>query len=336
MATAVPDNFQNYLLRFGFKDPEKKKPGVCYEEKQSAANPEGYEELTRELCNQKKRHQDDMQKEKKEAERMLHNELKRGVNPDVDTFMKLIYDFIEKHERRKEKKSDVESASSTWDFKRFNKYIDTLKIQFQKPICKVLTQEETWFYIMFCSIQQRYLELAAVYLGVQVMETLELGRRVFFLEDMQNCEYREATTGVFVKALITPILLRYNMQVRLEEKLYTDDSLPKCIADYVIYSRTGEILGAIETKSGERLKAQSVIQCMLQLLALRRKAPHPLFGVVTDSIRYVFIVLRRDGTFVFEHDPEKPARVNYVFNTWEDLWRIFRVFKLLLVSSQER
>ena len=78
---------------------------------------------------------------------------------------------------------------------------------------------------------------------------------------------------------------------------------PNCIADYVIYSRDGDILGAIETKNGGCLKAESVIQCMLQLLALRRKASHTLFGVITDGVRYVFIVLTADGTFEFEWNP---------------------------------
>ena len=178
-----------------------------------------------------------------------------------------------------------------------------------------------------------------MYLGVQVRQTLELRKRVSFLNDLQNCEYREATTRIFVGALNNPLLLRYNMQVRLEEKLNQTDknwNLPNCIADYVIYSREGEILGAIETKAGGHLKRESVIQCMLQLLALRRKVPHTLIGVLTDAVNYVFILLKRDGTFWFERDPEKPTRVSYVFNTWEDLWRIFRVFKLLLQSGQQR
>ena len=126
------------------------------------------------------------------------------------------------------------------------------------------------------------------------------------------------------------------MHVRLEEKLYNykDGSpiMPNCIADYVIYSRDGEILGAIETKAGGYLKAESVIQCMLQLLALRRKAPHTLFGVVTDAVRYVFIVLTTEGTFKFERNG---AAVGcYDINSWEDLRRVAGIFNALLQQRQ--
>ena len=92
------------------------------------------------------------------------------------------------------------------------------------------------------------------------------------------------------------------MQLRLEDKVNVKD-LPNCIADYVVYNSEGEALGVIETKTGGKVKAESVIQCMLQLLALRTKAPHTLFGVVTDAVRYIFIVLTEDGTFEFERDP---------------------------------
>ena len=127
------------------------------------------------------------------------------------------------------------------------------------------------------------------------------------------------------------------MRARLEEKLYNykdgSPTLPNCIANYVIYSRDGDILGAIETKAGGWLKAGSVIQCMLQLLALRRKAPHTLFGVVTDAVRYVFIVITPDGTFIFERTGAAVG-CYYDINSWENLRTVAGIFNALLQHRQ--
>ena len=72
---------------------------------------------------------------------------------------------------------------------------------------------------------------------------------------------------------------------------------------------------------------------MLQLLALHRKVPHTLFGVVTDSARYMFIViivLTEDGMFEFEQDPGGHQGGSYDVNTWGDLRLIVGVFNWLL------
>ena len=242
------------------------------------------------------------------------------------------------------------------------KYIDldnpTVKIDFVEPYPTATLADDT-----FLLIQKKYLELAVVYLGAQVKKLpIRPEQNVFFLKDLQNYRYREAATRVFVDALITPILLRHGMQVRLAEELYKAEdkkkTLPNSIADYVIYSKTGKILGTIETKRGGALIGQSVIQCMLQLLASRRKAPHTLFGVVTDGARYVFIVLTQDGTFEFESDTigqvgdtdgqdgdtdgqdgdtdgqDGCQGRSYDINTWEDLRQILGVLNFLLQRGE--
>ena len=105
--------------------------------------------------------------------------------------------------------------------------------------------------------------------------------------------------------------------------------LPNCITDYVVYNSEVEALGVIETKSGGRVKAESVIQCMLQLLALRTKAPHTLFGVVTDAVYYIFIVLTEDGTFGFEE-----GNGYYDVRTWSDLYKVACIFNTLLQRKE--
>ena len=179
----------------------------------------------------------------------------------------------------------------------------------------------------FRSIQINYLQLASVYLDGTVSPALEWDQELSFLKQHLFSEYREATSRVFIDALITPILRENNLQVRLEEKLYVKD-LPNCIADYVVYNGNGEALGVIETKTGGKVKAESVIQCMLQLLALRTKAPHTIFGVVTDAVRYIFVVLTDEGRFEFEKKGYRDVK------TWQNLYKISCIFNTFLQMRQ--
>ena len=56
-------------------------------------------------------------------------------------------------------------------------------------------------------IQKRCLELAPVYLGISVSNDLEnMRQEVPFFKHLQGLEFDEATTRVFVDAVITPIL----------------------------------------------------------------------------------------------------------------------------------
>ena len=343
-AFPVTEDFLDYLRGLSLEDLNKMKPGVCYDVSIDAAHAAGNETLTESLRLQKEEHQQEINQAKTEHMQRFKDELgqRYGFHPEITSFISFIKQYIKQLDQLDRNKSDIEYSSSTWKIDRFAKYINTLKIQFVQPYYKALKEATPLHFPaynvpddLFSLIQQRYLELDCVYLEAQATQALELGQDVSFLRELQKCEFREATTRVFVDALITPILQRYRMQVRLEEKLYktTKDwnlTVPNCIADYVIYSRDGEILGAIETKTGGCLRAESVIQCMLQLLALRRKAPHTLFGVVTDAVQYVFIVLTEDGTFEFERGPDGHQGGSYHVSTWSDLREIVGVFNWLL------
>ena len=348
MAAVPAYDFLDYLHEFRLADRDKTKPGVCYDACPEAAHAVGKEALTESLRLQKEKHQQKITDAKTEYEQRFKVELSQryGWHPEIASFISFIKQFVKQLDQLDGNKSDIDSSSSTWKIDRFAKFIDALRIKYVQPYYHALTEATPPLFPaynipddLFSSIQQRYVELASVYLGAQVTQALEPGQDVSFLRELQNCEFREATTRVFVDALITPILLRYGLQVRLEEKLYKTNrdwnpTVPNSIADYVIYSRDGEILGAIETKNGGCLKAESVIQCMLQLLALRRKAPHTLFGVVTDGGRYVFIVLTEEGTFEFEGCPGVPEGGCYDVNTWGDLRLIVGVLNWLLQRRQ--
>ena len=348
-AVPVSEDFLDYLRGLSLEDRDKVKPGVCFDATTDAhAHATGNETLTESLRFQKEEHQHETNQAKTDHMQRLKDELgqRYGFHPEITPFISFIKQFIKQLEQLDRNKSDIESSSSTWKIDRFAKYINTLRINYVEPYYHKLTEASPPHFPaynvpddLFSSIQQRYVELARVYLAAQVTQALDLGQDVSFLRELQKSDFREATTRVFVDALITPILLRYRMQVRLEEKLYKtsrdwNPTIPNCIADYVIYSRDGDILGAIETKNGGCLKAESVIQCMLQLLALRRKAPHTLFGVITDGVRYVFIVLTADGTFEFEWNLHCRQGGSYDVNTWSDLRQIVGVLNWLLQRRQ--
>ena len=258
-----------------------------------------------------------------------------GITQDFDGFVDFIREFVKKLNTIEGRKSDVHSSASTWKPEHLVPYISTLKIKYVPQYTPLKQPRQITSNIRFISnhqtlrnIMDKYMELAWVYLGVTTFHDLTWDdKEICFLHQLVTSEYREATSRVFVDALITPILGENNLQVRLEEKLYPKD-LPNCIADYVIYNDQGEALGVIETKTGGRVRSESVIQCMLQLLALRTKAPHTLFGIVTDAVRYVFIVLTEDGTFEFEW---KQCYHDVV--TWRDLCIITGIVNTMLLKK---
>ena len=157
----------------------------------------------------------------------------------------------------------------------------------------------------------------------------ELGQELLFLQRLLIGEYGKGTSRAFIEALITAIAFENKMQLRPEEKLYVKD-LPNSIADYVIYNHKSEALGVVEAKTGGSLNADSLIQCMLQLLALHTKAPHTLFGVVTNAFRFVFVVLTEDGMFEFERDPYLLQKGYYDMSSWQDLKTVSGIFNGLL------
>ena len=332
-------SFIDFLNSLSYEDQYKSKPRICYN-RTAESEHSGVQRLIRELELQKTDHQRETEQTRRGIKDKFQNELRQthGFTGNFDELFELIKRTMFELQQVDKIKADVDYPSSTWKVEHFEKYVKSLDISF----IQLFTPQVSAYHSAQCirlipendftAIRQRYLELAPVYLGVPTSGNQDAS----FLKELQKLDFHEPTTRLFVDALITPILRGNNMQVRLEEKLYNykDGSpiMPNCIADYVIYNRDGEILGAIETKAGGYLKAQSVIQCMLQLLALRRKAPHTLSGVVTDAVRYVFIVLTAEGTFKFERNG---AAVGcYDINTCEDLRRVAGIFNALLQHRQ--
>ena len=332
-------NFIDFLNSLSYDDEYKRKPNICYNRTQDSEHSGGVQRFIRELELQKNDHQRDAEQTRRQLKDKFQTEL-RQVHGFTGNFDEL-FDFIKRSmfelQQLDKTKADVDYPCSKWWVEHFQKYLKTLDIRFIPPFQQVPAQcVSTIKYIPttdFAAIQQRYRELASVYLDVPT----PCNEDVSFLKELQKQDFHETTTRLFIDALITPILRGNSMRARLEEKQYNykdgSPTLPNCIADYVIYNRDWDILGAIETKAGGWLKAKSVIQCMLQLLALRRKASNSLFGVVTDAVRYVFIVLTADGSFTFERTGAAVG-CYYDINSWEDLATVAGIFNALLQQRQ--
>ena len=331
-------NFNDFLNSLSYEDQYKRKPSICYN-RTTGSEHYGVQRFIRELELQKNGHQRDTEQTRRDIKDKFQTELRQvhGFTGNFDELFEFIKRSMFELQQLDKIKADVDYPSSTWKVEHFQKYVKTLDIRLVPPFQQVPAPRiGTIKYIPangFVTIQQRYRELASVYLDVPT----PCDEDVSFLKELKKLDFHEPTTRLFIDALITPILRGNNMQARLEEKLYNykdgSPTLPNCIADYVIYSQTGENFGAIETKAGGWLKADSVIQCMLQLLALRRKAPHTLFGVVTDAVRYVFIVLTEDGTFTFERTGAVVG-CYYDINSWDDLRTVAGIFNALLQQRQ--
>ena len=165
-------------------------------------------------------------------------------------------------------------------------------------------------------------------------------QEVPFFKKLQELEFDEATTRVFVDAVITPILQQNQMQVRLQVKIDKIQDINSTdptffTANYVIYNQSDDVIGIIEAKAGGCLATESVIDCMETLHHLQAKASsNKLFGVITDGAHYVFVVLTTDGVFVLEPLGEAAGVVCHVVHTWWDLQTVTAIFNSLLQSEK--
>ena len=268
-----------YLKSLSYDDQSNSADRSCLDELSSNEAPVGTKEFIQALSSQKNKHEEYVKHAKEKLQKELKEEIKKcyGITPEITEFINSMKSSIKKLDKLDTNKSDVERSASTWKIDRFSNYADRLKVRKgQGDSSNKLISHDTFRYI-----QMKYLQLASVYLGT---DALAWDQDLSFLQKLLLSAYCEAVSRVFIDTFITPILSENKMQVRLEEKFYTKD-LPNCIPDYVVYDNNGEVRGVIETKAGRNLKAESIIQCMLQLLVLRRtKATHMLFGVITNAV----------------------------------------------------
>ena len=241
-------NFIDFLNSLSYDDQYKRKPNFCYNRTADSEHC-GVQPFIRELELQKNDHQRDTEQTRRDLKDKFQTELRQvyGFTGNFDELFVFIKRSMFELQQLDKIKADVDYPSSTWKVEHFQKYVKTLDIRFVSPFQQVTAScIDTIKYIPpndFTAIQQRYRELASVYLDTPSPTPSPCDEDVSFLKELQKLDFHEPTTRLFIDALITPILRGNSMRARLEEKLYNykdgSPTLPNCIADYVIYSRDG-------------------------------------------------------------------------------------------------
>ena len=111
--------------------------------------------------------------------------------------------------------------------------------------------------------------------------------------------------------LLAEFVNKNDLCLRMEETLKIQN-LPTSIPDYVIYTKTNEILGCVEAKKTGKVDENALVQCKLQLISLHTKAKNSLFGTLTDGYSFKFMTLDANGTF----HVEKETTIR-IFENWD-------------------
>ena len=121
-----------------------------------------------------------------------------------------------------------------------------------------------------------------------------------FVQNLSSRNYPEVQVAYFVMDILRPLLLRKKMHLRLQETINIP-GLPTCRYDIAISDAEHVPIGIIETKAPAKLIQNSVVQCMLQLVAIHAlHGRYDLFGIVTDGGKFVFVTLTRCGAFLVD------------------------------------
>ncbi|XP_061177241.1 uncharacterized protein LOC133185972 [Saccostrea echinata] len=113
--------------------------------------------------------------------------------------------------------------------------------------------------------------------------------------------------------------------------------LPMSRFDYRIVNSDGDVVGAVEAKSAGSLCQESIAQAIVQLCVLQTEhldkkdtaqvINTPLFNILTDGIRYVFIVLQGKKLQFEQVDDRVSVRE---VRSWEDVNNLFRALLSLM------
>ena len=174
---------------------------------------------------------------------------------------------------------------------------------------------------VFNAIQEKYLEIAKLYLDIPVSNDLNLCQEISFLTKRQNLQFYEAKR-FFVHELITPCILEKGMKVRKE-----------AIADYVICNQSDDVIAIVKIQPGSSLTTGSIIDFMEKLPTVHHPAPDGLVGMITDGFHYLFIVLTKDGIFKLQYKGNAGIHFQvhcHQLDTWFDLRTVITIFSSLL------
>ena len=191
-------NFIDFLNSLSYEDQYKRKPSICYNRTTDSEH-SGVQRFIRELELQKNDHQRDTEQTRRDLKDKFQTELRQvhGFTGNFDELFDLIKCSMFELQQLDKTKADVDYPSSTWKVEHFQKYVKTLDIRFVLPFQQVPTLcNSTTKYIPpndFAAIQQRYRELALVYLDTPSPIPSPCDEDVSFLKELQKLDFHEPT-----------------------------------------------------------------------------------------------------------------------------------------------
>ena len=260
-----------------------------------------------------------------------------------------------KNEYSPSKKDDIDKPCSRWKIEMFSRYFD-----FEKCIAKLKLERykdfsrESDLNHMVADFKRR-VKIASstvakhtAFKGDTLIEkgkeedeeeTKEEGRLSF----ASLCR-TEMGTRLILNEILFPLCSILDFTVEIERNVDCV-YLPNCRFDYRIYDADGEIVGAVEAKRGGSIRPDSVVQAVLELCILQTerltkskynaKSPDfPLFNILTDGIRFVFIILQGNKLY-FEQSFNK-IRVREM-TSWTEVKKLYTsLLQLMRMRTEEQ
>ena len=189
----------------------------------------------------------------------------------MNVFEKLRRSF-QNYEKASKIKSDVECSGSTWTVEMLERYISRDNIKFITPIQCVHEADETVINEIF--------------------------KNVPIQRDLRT----ECDTRMVLDAILLPLCAHKGLTLRTEQTIKCSKAkLPPNRFDYIIRSREGLPIGAVEAKQRGSLGGKSMAQLIVQLLLLSAKNPNLFcFGILSDGCQFVFVGLRAEKVLFFQ------------------------------------
>ena len=260
-----------------------------------------------------------------------------------------------KNEYSPSKKDDIDKPCSRWKIEMFSRYFD-----FEKCIAKLKLERykdfsrESDLNHMVADFKRR-VKIASstvakhtAFKGDTLIEkgkeedeeeTKEEGRLSF-----ASLCITEMGTRLILNEILFPLCSILDFTVEIERSVDCV-YLPNCRFDYRIYDADGEIVGAAETKRDGSIRPDSVVQAVLELCILQTerltksknntKSPDfPLFNILTDGMRFVFIILQGNKLY-FEQSFNK-IRVREM-TSWTEVYKLYRsLLQLMRMRTREQ
>ncbi|XP_071090865.1 uncharacterized protein [Haliotis cracherodii] len=129
------------------------------------------------------------------------------------------------------------------------------------------------------------------------------------LKDIASCLVKESDARIFIDRFLLEVCTAHNLRLQTERD-FKSTRLPNGTFDYLISTENRIPVGCVEAKTPFSLDKKAFVQSVLQVCAIQQLAwkyrvdveAVPVFCILTDSFRFVFIQLQ-GRELRLEHQP---------------------------------